>query len=82
MPQICEHMVTTADFTTFQKQLREEVADVTQQLRVYMTETINGRIDVLNSVNAALQNVSMKQICSQPYRISDLAPCTEKGRQQ
>ena len=58
------------------------MADVTRQLRVYLTETTNCRIDVLNSINAALQNVSMKQVGAQPFRISDFAPFMELGRQQ
>ena len=35
-------MVTPADFPTFQKQLRQEVADVIQQLRVEVNEAISG----------------------------------------
>ena len=34
-------MVTPADLVTFQQQLRQEVADVIQQLRTEMNETVN-----------------------------------------
>ena len=53
-------MVTTADFAVFQQQLRQEMTDVIQQLRTEMNETVNGRMDMLNSINTALQNVSTK----------------------
>ena len=53
-------MVTTADFAIFQQQLRQEMTDVIQQLRTKMNETVNGRMDMLNSINTALQNVSKK----------------------
>ena len=59
-------MVTPADFATFQQQLRREMTDVIQQLRAEVNESINGRMDMLSSINAALQNV--------PYRISDFMP--------
>ena len=48
-------MVTTADFATFQQQLRQEVADVIQQLRAEMNEAISGRMDMMNSISTALQ---------------------------
>ena len=51
-------MVTPADFAAFQQQLRQEVADVIQQIRAEVNETISGKMDMLNSINAALQNVS------------------------
>ena len=72
-------MVTTADFAVFQQQLRQEMTDVIQQLRTEMNETVNGRMDMLNSINTALQNVSMKTTDSKPYRISDLIPRNWKG---
>ena len=77
-------MVTTADFAVFQQQLRQEMTDVIQQLRTEMNETVNGRMDMFNSINTALQNVSTKTTDSKPYRISDLIPrnwegSTEKG---
>ena len=80
-------MVTTADFATFQQQLRQEVADVTQQLRVEVNESISGRRNILNSINTALQNVSAKPTDSKPYRISYFLPrnwegSNEKGEQQ
>ena len=65
-------MVTTADFAVFQQQLRQEMTDVIQQLRTEMNETVNGRKDMLNSINTALQNVSTKTTDFKPYRISDL----------
>ena len=72
-------MVTTADFAVFQQQLRQEMTDVVQQLRTEMSEKINGRMDMLNSINTALQNVSTKSADSRPYRISDLIPRNWKG---
>ena len=72
-------MVTPADFATFQQQLRQEVADVTQQLRAEVNEAISGRMDMLNSINAALQNVSARPAQSKPYRISDLIPRNWEG---
>ena len=65
-------MVTPADFATFQQQLRREMADVIQQLRAEVNESINGRMDMLNCINAALQNASTRPAESKPYRISDL----------
>ena len=65
-------MVSTADFAVFQQQLRQEMTDVMQQLRTEMNETVNGRMDMLNSINTALQNVSTKTTDFKPYRISDL----------
>ena len=59
-------MVTAADMVTFQRQLRQEMADVTQQL---CTEL---RIDMLNSINTAVQNLSAKPAASMRYRINDL----------
>ena len=56
-------MVTPADFAAFQQQLRQEVND-----------TISGRMDMLNSINTALQNVSARRAETKPYRISDLIP--------
>ena len=72
-------MVTTADFAVFQQQLRQEMTDVIQQLRTEMNETVNGRMDMLNSINTALQNVSKKTTDSKPYRISDLIPRNWEG---
>ena len=39
-------MVTPADFATFQQQLRQEVADVIQQLRAEVNEAISGRMSM------------------------------------
>ena len=44
-----------------------------------MNERISGRIDMLNSINAALQNVSARSAESKPYRISDLIPRNWEG---
>ena len=65
-------MVTPADFATFQQRLRQEVADVMQQLRAEVNEASSGRMDMLSIINTALQNVSVKPAESKPYRISDL----------
>ena len=50
------------------------MADVIQQLKVEVNESISGRMDMLNSINTALQNVSAKPTDSKPYRISDFLP--------
>ena len=55
------------------------MADVIQQLRTEMNERINGRMDMLNSISTAIQDVSMKTNDSQPYRISDLIPRNGKA---
>ena len=47
-------MVTPADLVTLQQQLRQEVADVIQQLRAEVNESINGRMDMTKSIGAAL----------------------------
>ena len=67
-------MVTQADFAAFQQQLRQEVSDVMQQLRAEVNDTISRRMDMLNSINTALQNVSARPAESKPYRISDFIP--------
>ena len=72
-------MVTPADLVTLQQQLRQEVADVTQQLRAEVNESINGRMDMMNSIGAALQQVTAKSAESKPYRISDLIPRNWEG---
>ena len=74
-------MVTPADLVTLQQQLRQEVADVIQQLRAEVNEAISGRMDMMNSISAALQRMTAKPAESKPYRISDLI--TKKlGRRQ
>ena len=72
-------MVTTTDFATFQQQLRQETADVTQQLSVEGNESTSGRVDMLSSINTALQNVTAKPTDSKPCRISDLLPRNWEG---
>ena len=72
-------MVTAADFAVFQQQLRQEMTDVIQQLRTEMNETVIGRMDMLNSISTAIQNVSTKTNDSKPYRISDLIPRNWEG---
>ena len=72
-------MVTPADFATFQQQMRQEVADVTRQLRAEVNEAISGRMGMLNSILTALQNVSARPAESKPYRISDLTPRNWEG---
>ena len=75
-------MVTTADLAVFQQQLRQEVADVIQQLRTEMNEKINGRMEMLSSISTAIQNVPMKTNDSKPYRISDLIPRNWDGNNE
>ena len=72
-------MVTPTDFATFQQRLRQEVADVIQQVRAEVNEAICGRMDMLNSISTALQNVSARPAESKPYRISDLIPRNWEG---
>ena len=72
-------MVTTTDLAAFQQQLRQEMADVIQQLRTEMNERINGRMDILSSISAAIKDVSAKTSDSKPYRISDLIPRNWEG---
>ena len=72
-------MVTPADVATFQQQLRQEVADVIQQLRAEVNEAISGRMDMMNSISAALQRVTAKSAESKPYRISDFIPRNWEG---
>ena len=67
-------MVTPADFAAFQQQLRREVTAVMQQLRVEVNDTISGRMDMLKSINTALQSVSARPAQNKPCRISDLLP--------
>ena len=72
-------MVTTTDFATFQQQLRQEMADVIQQLRVEVNDSISCTMDMLNRINTALQNVSAKPTDSKPYRISGFLPRNWEG---
>ena len=72
-------MVTAASMVTFQQQLRKEMADVMQQLRIELNETVSGSIDRLNSITAALQNGSPKPVASKPYRIGDFIPRNWEG---
>ena len=67
-------MVTPADFAAFQQQVRQEVADVIQQLRAEVSEIISSRMNMMNSISAALQRVSARSTECKPYRISDLIP--------
>ena len=55
------------------------MTDVTQQLRTEMNETVNGRMDMLNSINTALQKIFTKTTDFKPYRISDLIPRNWEG---
>ena len=75
-------MVTPADFAAFQQQLREETSGIMQQLRAEVNDTISGRMDMLNSINTALQNVSARPAESTPYRISDLIPRIWEGNNE
>ena len=46
---------------------------------VEVNETVSGRLDMLSSINTALQNVSAKPTASKPYRISDIIPRNWEG---
>ena len=50
-----------------------------QQMRAEVNEAISGRMDMLSSINTALQNVSARPAESKPYRISDLIPGNREG---
>ena len=75
-------MVTPADFAAFQQQLKQEVTDVMQQLRAEVNDAISGRMDMLNSINTALQNVSARPAENKLYRISDLIPRNWEGNNE
>ena len=49
---------TAADLVNFQQQLRQERADVMQQVRTELNEAVNDRLDMLNGIATALQRVS------------------------
>ena len=77
--------ITTADIAASQHRLTQEVAGVTQLWSVEVTGTINSRVDMLNSINTVLQNVTAKPTDTKPYRINDLIPrswegCNEEGQ--
>ena len=72
-------MVTTTDLAAFQQQLRQEMADVIQELRTEVNERINGR---MSSISAAIKDVSAKTSDSKPYRISDLMPRNWEGSKE
>ena len=55
------------------------MTDIIQQLLTEMNEKVNGRMDMLNSINTAFQNVSNKTNDSKPNRISDLIPRNWEG---
>ena len=74
-------MVTTTDFASFQQQLRQDMADVIQRLRVEVTGATNGRTDMLNSIKTALQNVTVWPADSKPISNQRLYS-KELGRQQ
>ena len=63
---------------TFQQQLRQEMTDVTQQLLAEMNEAINGRIDMLSSINTTHQSLQ-NPAASKPNRISDFIPRNWEG---
>ena len=53
-----------------------------QQLRAQVNDTISGRMDMLNSINTALQIVSARPAENKPYRISDLIPRNWEGNNE
>ena len=75
-------MVTKADFAACQQQLKQEVADAMQQLRLEVTGKINSRVDMLSSINTALENIAAKPVDSKPYRISDHIPRSWEGNNE
>ena len=61
---------------------RPKMADVIQQVRNELDETVNGRIDMSNGIATALQRVSANPSASKPYRISDVIPRKLGGQQR
>ena len=47
-----------------------------------MNDTISGRMDMLNIINTALQNVSARPAENKPYRISDFIPRKWEGNNE
>ena len=70
--KVCTGMVTTTGSVTLWQQLRLEVVHIIQQVRTELHETVSGMIDMLNSTNTALRNVTVKPAPEKPYRIRDL----------
>ena len=58
------------------------MADGIQQLRTEMNERIYGRMDILNSISTAIQNMSVKTNDFKPYKISDLIPRNWEGNNE
>ena len=54
------------------------MADVIQQVRAEVNEAIGGRMDMLNSINTALQNVSGRQLTLS--RIESVTSSQEIGK--
>ena len=50
-----------------------------QQLTAEVNEAISGRMDMMNSISAALLRMTAKPAESKPYRISDLIPRNWEG---
>ena len=65
-----------ADMLSSQQQSGQEMADVIQQVRNELKETLSGRLDMLNSIAAAIQRVATNP-APKPYRISDFIPSWE-----
>ena len=47
-----------------------------------VNDVISGRMDMLNSINTALQNVSARPAENKPYRIRDLTPRSWEGNNE
>ena len=60
------------------------MTDAIQQLRTELDETVSENIDMLISINTALQNVSAKPVASKPHieSASRRPHCKALGRQQ
>ena len=56
--------------------------DIIQQLRTEVNERVNSRMDLLNSISVAMQNMSTRANDSTPYRISDLIPRSWEGNNE
>ena len=70
-------MVTTADFAVFQQQLRQEMTVVIQRLRTEMNETVNGRMDMLNTLQHS-RTYPRRQLTSS--RIESVTSSQETGK--
>ena len=73
-------MATTADLTTLQQQVRQEITVSLQRVREDMHTAINGRLDAISSISNAMQRLSAGPAESQAEQDQRLGT-EELGRQ-